>query len=248
MKCPNCGYFNMPGATVCGSCRRALDEAPDTADAAEPYVPVAEIYPPRASQRTARQRVEAHSPTARRTNRYMESDWQQTRENARQRRLNWQTAYAAFRRSVRWWCDGANLRAVASRNITPALSCIPGLGQFIQGRYSTAGILFLLFVPLLSVVVNILIRDWNITVAGMYVMLAPAIALPYSLFLNGIVFAFYVLVWFSVWDAAKHSYPPLSTQDYQRDRFRNLRLAYGSAVYAALVLALFFWWFNMWRN
>lgn len=238
----------MPGATVCGSCRRALNEVPAATEATEPYVPVAEIYPPRASGRTARQQAEAHSPTVRRTNRYIEGEWKQTQENVRQRRLSWQAMKASFQENLRWWSDGTNLRAVASHNIAPLLSCIPGLGQLIQKRYATAGVLFLLFVPLVSVVVNILIRDWNVTVNGLFVLAAPMVALPYALLLNGVIFAFCILVWFSVWDAARHSYPALNTQDYLRDRFRNLRLAYGSAVYAALVLALFFWWLNAWRN
>lgn len=248
MKCPNCGYFNMPGATVCGSCRRALNEAPAASEVAEPYVPMAEIYPPRASKRTARQQAEAHSPTVRRANRFVEADWERTRENARLRRFSWQTIKANFRGTVRWWCNSDNLRMVVVRNIPPLISLIPGMGQLLQSRYSMAAILFLLFIPSLSIVVNILIQDWNVRIIGWFTMVAPLLVLPYSLFLNGLIFAFCALVWFSVWDAAKHSYPSAHTTDYVQSRFRNLRLAYGSALYVAIVLGLFFWWLSMWRN
>lgn len=115
----------MPGATVCGSCRRALNEAPAASEAAEPYVPVAEIYPPRASKRTARQQVEAHSPTYRAARDAGRRDVEQTKEDwaeIQNRAFNIQLAW-------QWWW--------------PALtSLVPGLGQMLQHRVLTGIILF----------------------------------------------------------------------------------------------------------
>lgn len=47
MRCPNCGFENMPGLDACGLCRGKL---------AAPAEPVS-VYPPRARERTARDRM-----------------------------------------------------------------------------------------------------------------------------------------------------------------------------------------------
>lgn len=45
MKCPRCGYFNVPGATVCGKCKASLENETKTPS-------YADIYPPRKRNRT----------------------------------------------------------------------------------------------------------------------------------------------------------------------------------------------------
>jgi signal peptidase I len=127
MKCPNCGYFNLPGATVCGQCRRAFDEAASSSStSAQPeYIPVSEIMPPRAKNRSLRMQVEAHSPTSRAAQRFAVREWQQTRDdalNARVELWNWNLA-------MRWW-------------LPPMLSLVPGLGQCAQKRFLSGAIFF----------------------------------------------------------------------------------------------------------
>jgi signal peptidase I len=123
MKCPNCGYFNLPGATACGQCRRLLEAA--STPGAGTAIPIAEIYPPRAAKRNAQQKIDAHSPTARRARRFAARDWRRTSEdalNARTEVWNWQLA-------LHWW-------------IAPLLSLIPGLGQLWQRRFLMSAIFF----------------------------------------------------------------------------------------------------------
>lgn len=245
MKCPNCGYFNLPGATACGQCRRSLQDG--STPGASATVPVAEIYPPRASKRSASAQLDAHSPTARRAKRVARADWDQTKINVAERRLNFQAGWQSFKDSVLWWFDSANQRKAMQWNLPPLLSIIPGLGQLVQGRFVMAGVLLTLFVPLIISTVQIMMQNWNVRVYGGFVPLATFIALPYALILNGIIFAFCALVWFSVWDAAMHSYPRAPQGDYLANRFRWLRLAFGSAIYVASVLAIFFGMLNLWR-
>jgi signal peptidase I len=123
MKCPNCGYFNLPGAIACGQCRRSLEAG--STPGANAAVPMADIYPPRAAKRSASAQIDAHSPIARRAKRVAERDWRRTREdalNARTEIWNWQLA-------LQWW-------------IPPLLSLIPGLGQLWQRRFLMGAIFF----------------------------------------------------------------------------------------------------------
>jgi hypothetical protein len=245
MKCPNCSYFNLPGAGACGQCRRSL-EAGSTPSAGA-AVPMAEIYPPRASKRSASAQIDAHSPTARRAKRVARADWDRTKINVAERRSNFRQGWQNFKASVSWWFDSGNQQKAIQWNLPPLLSIIPGVGQLLQKRFVMAGVLLALFVPLLIGTVQIMMQNWSVRILGAFTPLAPMIALPYALILNGILFAFCALVWFSVWNAAMHSYPPAPHGDYLANRFRWLRLAYGSAIYAAAILAVFFGLLNLWR-
>jgi hypothetical protein len=244
MKCPNCGYFNLPGASACGQCRRSLEEGSTPAAAA---VPIAEIYPPRASKRSAAAQIDAHSPTARRAKRLARADWERTKTDVAERRLSFQLGWQNFKASVLWWFDSDNLRQAVQWNLPPVLSIIPGFGQCLQRRFLMAGVLLALFVPLAIGATLIITRDWSVRINGLVAFAAPLIALPYVLILNGVLLAFCALVWFSVWDAALHSYPPAPRGDFLANRFRWLRLAFGSAIYAAFMLAAFFGFLNLWR-
>jgi len=115
MKCPNCGYFNMPGATTCGQCRRELASKP-----ASGPVPLDEYYPPRASNRSVRENIEANSPQVRLARRFVEKDWDTTRADLKRVR--------EVRVTVRAW-------------MLSLLSLVPGLGQCLQHRYGVAAVL-----------------------------------------------------------------------------------------------------------
>lgn len=110
-----------------------------------------------------------------------------------------------------------------------------------------AGVLLALFVPLIISVVWIMMRDWSVRGTGAGIVAAPMVALMLGIILNGVIYGFCALVWFSVWNAALHSYPPAPYGDFVANRFRWLRLAFGSAVYAAFILSLFFAFLNLWR-
>lgn len=237
MKCPNCGYFNLPGANVCGQCRRALD---GTSTPAKPEaVPIADIIPPRAKNRSLAMNIEAHSPTTRAAKRFAESDWERTKTHAQNSWLDVRLGWFNFKQSVLWWFNADNWRDVWRWNAAPAFSIFPGAGQFLQRRYFMAGVLALLGIILFIGVVWAVSRQWTLQVNGLVGFIAPLIALPYLLWLNGIVIGFCVVVWFSVWDAAKHSYPHAGNDAYA-NRLRNFRLVFGSILYTSAMLALFF--------
>ncbi|BDI31702.1 hypothetical protein CCAX7_37530 [Capsulimonas corticalis] len=62
MKCAQCGYYNLPGAAVCGRCKSSLtaDSGAPVAPPPKPVTPAADYYPPRARDRSLTDNVRLH--------------------------------------------------------------------------------------------------------------------------------------------------------------------------------------------
>jgi signal peptidase I len=183
VKCPHCGYFNLPGVEPCGQCGGSRTAAPASAGAAEQPHAIIDFYPPRARDRTLAMRV-----------------------GERLRRPVRQTQAL----SVALAPVGGGMPPVRPWLLAWA-SVLPGLGQCLDGRWRIGAVLFAVLVALLAGVVAFIHQ-------------------PASDVLLGLTLC---LMWYSVWDAARHSFPP-SVAD---EAARLLRLVRLGILSAGIVLA-----------
>jgi len=146
MRCPKCGYFNLPGADQCGQCRQSLVQPSAPA-------PVAfdDIYPPRARNRSASEQWNARGGRPARV-------------------LRRGIAAAGERRSAVW----QQIRSRVSRGPVPTraqiaadLRCwslasaavIPGIGHMLIGLYRRG---FALLAAAMALVAGILLIHLSI--------------------------------------------------------------------------------------
>lgn len=124
MKCARCGYFNLPGAQVCGRCgANPADDAP-TEEAAPALAAWDDVLPPRARQRTAATRVRQQA--RREANRALRVA---AGTSGRPGRLPHTQDIAGQVRQ-----DGAQAWGDARPWLLSTLSVVPGLGQCVQRR------------------------------------------------------------------------------------------------------------------
>ncbi len=148
MKCPNCGYFNLPNAQICGRCMRALTET-NSSDAASSD----EWLPPRASNRTLRQKLDISvSPFTRRAISSAENTADNVIQSVQQLPQNAQIAREDLNESARAQIKRTQIyKQLAQVEETweeffvraglVLLSIVPGLSQIISQRYRPALIL-----------------------------------------------------------------------------------------------------------
>src|SRR5579883_655376 len=124
MRCPKCGYFNLPGADQCGQCGQSL-----TAAASPAPVSFEEIYPPRARNRSLRERWESRGGRPARSLSRGVAAASARRQDAVQatRELVSQSVSAMPTREQ--LLNDLRIWGLASAAI------IPGLGHILLGRY-----------------------------------------------------------------------------------------------------------------
>jgi signal peptidase I len=146
MKCPNCGYYNMPGAAACGECERSIEPL-----AAVGPVPVADFYPPRARQRNTAARIEHRLGRRGRLARQIATDLGARGAVVATRT---RTRTTAKWKGLRHGLAPSNLTATLSQILPPLASLAPGMGQFIQRRWvlgaAHASVMFLLVMSFLA--------------------------------------------------------------------------------------------------
>lgn len=218
MKCPSCGYFNVPNATTCGLCRRSLtDEAEISAE---------DIMPPRARNRSARQKLEANlSPSTRRHLLSAEGASRQTalpgdriaRGASQRTRGTW------LNQAVQTSLDTGNLRFLVKWWLPPLLSIIPGLGQLLQRRYIWSLCFFSGFVLLLF----LWLATLHQSVSDQLLWLLGALSVA------------------SIFDAARISFPETAPK---ARALRQVRLALLSFSLVASLATSIFWFLTSFYN
>ncbi len=172
MKCPACAYFNLPGIEACGRCGRALVAAD------EKMATWSDVSPPRARNRTARQKFDSQiSPVSR----LALSTAERAARAAPGRVAALANARIDAERSAVW-----NLRLAAAWWLMPVLSLVPGLGQLFQRRFAIAAILAATF--------GFSLFFWFLTI--------KSVASHTSLLIVPL------LCVYSIYDAADRSFPP----------------------------------------
>jgi hypothetical protein len=229
MKCPNCGYYNLPSAQICGRCRRTLT-LPDTGEKEI-------LYPPRARDRNLTSQVRAGSRLVRRTEELARAtsdqasrQWLAARENVRY--TNQRNRRLLRNVQVPHWS------ALLKRIAPPLLSLIPGLGQLFERHYLRAVLffavyLFLLFFTIRAFHITILVR--NVPNAAQLAQLRQLAMIPMILL---------ALVWSAMLEAAWHSIPPAPGEKRNSVR-RCLRLGLACAAVAGLVYSIIFSYMGM---
>jgi hypothetical protein len=226
MKCPNCGYYNLPAAQVCGQCQRPLNA--DNNDAER-------LYPPRARQRDLRAKVNANSLFVRRTRQasqevgnQVSNQWLAARENARYLRQRVTPNLREFTKLTFWiylWRIWG----------PPLLSLVAGLGQLVQ-RHFLRGTLFLATYLLL---LAFTISAFHTRIMVMGNEFRPTFTYTGWWQLAICPILLFITVWAAMVDAARDSIPP-APRESPNSVMRLIRIGLACAAVAGFVYSIIF--------
>jgi hypothetical protein len=195
---------------------------------------MADIYPPRAANRGAVARVETRLGRPGRQARKTGAEMYR-REKVMVQQLR--RALGNQWLGLRWWLVPANMRQALEWWWAPAASIFPGAGQCLQRRWGRAATCFALALPCCWLTYIAITNPVSLTAPpdlGLPIIIAGMLL---TVVMNLLPICAAAAIWYSVWEAACHSFPATENSEVGR-AMRARRLGFMSAAYVCIVLAI----------